>query len=175
MLEQRLDQRMLYGNPAATPPQIRGFHNTAGINVENGLDQDIPDVVLNAATKARVVGQDAADGVVLHPYDFTRVRLQKTTDGIYIWGHPSQVGPATMWGMPVVDSANEVEGAGLTGAFARQSLLVVRRGVDVQISNSHGNMFIEGKQAIRADFRAALVTIRPGAFTEMEQLGAVTP
>lgn len=175
MLEQRLDQRLLYGNPAAVPAQIRGFHNTAGINVQNGLDRDIPDVVLDAATKVRVIGQAVADGVVLHPYDFTRVRLQKTADGIYIWGHPSQVGPATLWGMPVVDSAQEVEGAGLTGGFATQSLLVVRRGVEVKVSDSHADFFINGKQAIRADFRAALVTIRPGAFTEMEQLGATTP
>lgn len=175
MLDQKLDQRMLYGNPAASPPQIRGFHNTAGINVEDATDQDTPDAVLNAMTKVRVVGQAVATGTVLNPYDWTKVRLQRTADGIYIWGHPSQVGPGTLWGAPVVDSAHEVEGAGLTGAFASQSLLVVRRGVDVQITNSHADDFIEGKQAIRADFRAALVTIRPGAFTELENIGEVTP
>lgn len=168
MLEQRLDQRMLYGNPLATPKQLRGFHNTPGLNTQSAAGLAIPDAVLLASAKARVNGQAMTDGVVLHPYDFTRVRLQKTTDGIYIWGHPSQVGPATLWGMKVVESANEEEGAGLTGAFRSQSLLVVRRGVDVQITNSHDEDFVKGKQAIRADFRCALVTIRPGAFTEID-------
>lgn len=172
MLEQRLDQRLLYGNPNATPPQIRGFHNTTNINTQDATGLAIPDVVLMAMATNRVEGQAVTDGVVLHPYDFTRVRLQKTDDGIYIWGHPSQVGPATLWGVKVVETASEVEGAGLVGAFGTQSLLVVRRGVDVQITNSHADNFINGKQAIRADFRCALVTIRPPAFTELENIPA---
>lgn len=172
MLEQKLDQRILSGDPTATPPQIRGFHNTAGINSQDATGLDTPDATLLAATKVRVTGQDVATAVVYHPNDWTDVRLMRTADGIYIWGHPSTVGPAMIWGLRVVDSAHETEGQALTGAFASQSLLVVRRGVDVQITNSHSDDFINGKQAVRADFRAALVTIRPGAFTEIVSIGS---
>jgi len=171
MIEQRLDQRILHGNPAANPPQIRGFHNTAGINQQDATGLDLPDATLNAVAKVRVEGQDRATAVIYHPYDFVRTRLQRTTDGVYVWGHPSIPGPSTMWGLRVVESAYENEGEALTGAFASQSLLVVRRGVDVQITNAHDDFFIHGKQAIRADFRVALVTIRPKAFTEILNIG----
>jgi hypothetical protein len=40
----------------------------------------------------------------------------------------------------------------------------MRRGIEVQISNSHASYFIQGVQAIRADLRAAFVVYRPTAF-----------
>ena len=41
--------------------------------------------------------------------------------------------------------------------------LVMRRDIEVQVSNSHSTFFIEGKQAIRADVRCAFVVYRPAA------------
>ncbi|MEX0843404.1 MAG: hypothetical protein WD120_03565 [Gemmatimonadota bacterium] len=43
----------------------------------------------------------------------------------------------------------------------------VRRGIEVQISNSHSDYFVKGKQAIRADMRVALVIYRASAFSEV--------
>ena len=39
-----------------------------------------------------------------------------------------------------------------------------KRGIDVQVSNSHSTYFVEGKQAIRADMRGCAAWLRPTAF-----------
>lgn len=170
MVPQKLDQRILTGDPSATPPQIRGFHNTANINAQAKGGDPITDAIYKGITKVRTQGQARATGVVFHPEDWETVRLLRTSDGIYIWGSPSEAGPDRIWGLPVVQSAHETKGKALLGAFREHSLLVVRREIDVRVSDSHGDFFIEGKQAMRADMRAALVVIRPQAFTEVTDL-----
>ena len=172
MLEQKLDQRILTGDPSETPAQIRGFHNTANINTQALGSDPVPDAVHKAITAIRTAGQARATGVVFHPENWEEVRLLRTSDGIYIWGNPSEAGPARIWGLPVVQSTHETKGQALVGAFREHSLLAVRRDVDVQVSNSHSDFFINGKQAMRADIRVALVTIRPQAFTEVTGLSA---
>jgi hypothetical protein len=47
-------------------------------------------------------------------------------------------------------------GTALVADLQNFSELSVRRGINVQISNSHSTFFIEGKQAVRCDMRAAL-------------------
>ncbi|MGL5908603.1 MAG: phage major capsid protein, partial [Phycicoccus sp.] len=72
--------------------------------------------------------------------------------------------PERIWGLQVVRAQALTENTGLVGDFANFAELAVRRGIDVQISNSHSTYFTEGKQAIRCDMRAALVVYRPTAF-----------
>ena len=69
-----------------------------------------------------------------------------------------------IWGLPVVISDALPEGSGIIGDFMNFSALHPRRDVDMQISNSHSDFFINGKQAIRADLRTAFVLFRPTAF-----------
>jgi len=38
------------------------------------------------------------------------------------------------------------------------------KGLDVQVSNSHSTFFVDGKQAMRVTFRAALPVHRPAAY-----------
>ncbi len=102
--------------------------------------------------------------MVFHPNDWQDIRLLRTADGIYIWGNPSDAGPERIWGLRVVRAQALTENTGLVGDFANFSELSVRRGIDMQVSNSHSTYFIEGKQAIRADMRAAFVVYRPAAF-----------
>jgi hypothetical protein len=56
------------------------------------------------------------------------------------------------------------------GDYRTHSYLAVKRGVDVQVSNSHSDFFIKGKQAVRADVRVAMVHLRPAAFGEVTGL-----
>ena len=91
------------------------------------------------------------------------IRLLKDSTGQYIWGSPTEAGPERIWGLPVAQSDVIAQGHGLAGDFATHTELAMRRGIDVQVSNSHGTFFVEGKQAIRADVRCALVVYRPAA------------
>jgi HK97 family phage major capsid protein len=162
MVRQRLDLQILVGN--GTAPNLRGILNVVGIQTQAKGTDPTPDAVYKAIVKVEVTGQAMANAVVFHPNDWQDVRLLRTADGIYIWGNPSDAGPERIWGLRVVRAQALTENTGLVGDFANFSELTVRRGVDVQISNSHDVFFVNGKQAIRADMRVALVIYRPAAF-----------
>jgi len=161
MLRQRLDSQILVGNGAA--PNLRGLLNVVGIQTQaKGVDPT-PDAIYKAIVKVRVTGRAMPDAVVSHPTNWQDVRLLRTADGIYIWGSPSEAGPTRIWGLPVAESDAITLGTSLVGDFGNFTELTTRRGVDVQVSNSHSTYFVEGKQAVRADIRVALVPYRPAA------------
>jgi len=162
MVRQRLDLQILVGN--GTAPNLRGILNVAGIQTQAKGTDPTPDAVYKALVKVETVGQAFANAAVFHPNDWQDIRLLRTADGLYIWGNPSDAGPERIWGLRVVRAQALTENTGLVGDFANFSELAVRRGIDVQVSNSHSTFFIEGKQAIRADMRAAIVWYRPTAF-----------
>lgn len=162
MVRQRLDSQILVGDGNA--PNIKGFLNTAGIQTQAKAADATPDAVYKAMVKVQVTGRAMPDSVIYHPTNWQDVRLLKTADGLYIWGSPSDSGPARIWGLPVVQSDAITLGTALVGDYSAHSELVTRRGIDVQVSNSHSTFFVEGKQAIRADIRVCLVVYRPVAF-----------
>lgn len=162
MVRQRLDSQILSGN--GTAPNLRGILNVVGIQTQAKGTDPVPDAVYKALTKIRVTGRAFPNAVVMHPNDWQEIRLLRTADGIYIWGSPSEAGTARIWGLPVVECDALTEGTGLTGDFSNYSELSVRKGLSVQVSDSHADYFAAGKQAVRAQLRAALVVYRPTAF-----------
>lgn len=163
MIAQRLDSQLLNGN--GTPPNILGVLNKPSIQTQARGTDNVPDAIHKAMTKVMVTGRAMPSAVVLHPNDWQDIRLLQTADGVYIWGNPADAGPERIWGRPVALSDAIAENTGLTGDFPAHSLLLMRRGLDVQVTNSHSTFFIEGKQAIRADLRVVLVVFRPQAFS----------
>lgn len=165
MLRQRLNGQILNGN--GTAPNLRGIRNTVGIQTQTLGADDVQDAVYKAIVKVNVTGGAVANAIVFNQLDWQGIRLQRTTDGLYIWGNPTEAGPERMWGLPVVFDQALASGKQLVGDFANFAELSVRRGVTVKVSDSHADYFINGKQAIRADMRAALVVYRPSAFCEV--------
>ena len=162
MVRQRLDGQILVGN--GTAPNLRGVVNTVGIQTQAKGTDPAFDAILKAITKVRITGRAAPNATVMHPTDWQNLRLTRTTDGIYILGNPTDPRPASVWGTLPVESDALTAGTSVVGDFENYSLLAVKRGIEVQVSNSHSTFFVEGKQAIRADMRAALVFFRPAAF-----------
>lgn len=162
MLQQRLDGQVAVGDGIA--PNLTGIVNVAGIQTQAKGADPTPDAVYKALTKVRVTGRAVPNLIAMHSNDWQEIRLLRTADGIYIWGNPSEAGPQAMWGLPVVASEALTEGTGLVGDFANFCGLHVKRNITVQVSNSHSDFFTKGKQAIRADLRAAFAVYRPSAF-----------
>lgn len=161
-LRQRLDNQILVGN--GTTPNLRGVNNVTGVQTQARGGDPGPDAIYKGIVKVRSVGFTEPSHVVMHPTDWQTQRLLRTADGIYVWGNPSEAGIERIWGKPVVQSTYQTLGTSVVGDFAMFSELSVRSGVEVQVSNSHSTYFIEGKLALRADFRAALIFYRPKAF-----------
>lgn len=162
MIRQRLDSQILVGD--GNTPNILGINNKGSIQTQAKSTDPVPDAVYKAITKARVTGRAMPNAVVFHPNDWQGVRLLRTSDGVYIWGSPSESGPARIWGLPVAESDAQTENTAVVGDFANFSLLVVRRGIETKVTDAHSDFFTKGKQAVRASIRVATVWTRPEAF-----------
>jgi hypothetical protein len=163
MLRQRLDLQVLAGD--GTAPNLRGTENVVGVNSQALGTDPIPDAIYKGMRMIRDTGFAEPSVVFIRPAKWETVRLQRTADGLYIWGHPSIPGPETIWGVPVAQTTAVTATKAVVGDYANFAEMAVRRGIDLQISNSHGTYFKEGVLALRADVRVAVIHYRPSAFS----------
>jgi len=162
MLRQRVDLQLLQGN--GTSPNLRGLENVSGIQTQALGSDPVPDAIYKCMRKVRDDGFAEPSHVLIQPVKWEGVRLLRTADGLYIWGHPSMVGPATIWGIPVIETTAVTSTKAALGDFTNHAEVSTRRGIDMQISNSHGTFFTEGVLAVRVDIRLAAIFYRPKAF-----------
>ncbi|MCW2767922.1 MAG: Major capsid protein [Nocardioides sp.] len=168
MLRQRLDSQVLVGD--GTGVNLLGTASVSGIQTQAKGADPTPDAIYKAFRKIRDDGFAEPSALFIRPANWEPVRLLRTADGVYIWGHPSAAGVSTIWGVPVVETVAAPATAAIAGDYANFSELSVRRGIDVQVSNSHSTFFAEGKLALRADVRVALIHYRPKAFAQITGL-----
>lgn len=162
MLKQRLDTQVLQGD--GSTPNLLGTVHKAGINTQALGADTLLDASYKLFTTIRTVGFAEPNVAFITAASWQPVMLLKTADGQYIYGNPASGGPSTLWGVPTVQTQAAVAGNLVTGDFANYAFLGIRRGIDIQVTNSHDTMFINGEQAIRADTRVVMVHIRPSAF-----------
>ncbi len=161
MLRQRIDSQLLVGT--GTAPNLRGLENVSGIQTQALGADPITDAIYKAMRKIRDDGFAEPSHCFIQPSKWESVRLMRTADGMYIWGHPSMPGPTTVWGVPVIETTAVTSTKVAIGDFANHTEVSVRRGIDIQISNSHGTYFTEGVLAVRCDVRLAVIWYRPKA------------
>lgn len=163
MLKQRIDLQLLTGS--GTSINLRGTENVSGINSQPLGSDPLADAIYKAMRAIRETGFAEPSHVFIRPSKWEQVRLARTADGLYIWGHPSVPGVETIWGVPVTQTTAVTSTKAVLGDYTNFSEVAMRRGIDVQISNSHGGYFVEGRLAIRADVRLAVLHYRPSAFS----------
>lgn len=169
MLQQRLDLQVL-GGTGVMPSGLVGTENVANIQTQALSTDSIPDAIFKLFTSIRESGFAEPTVLFIRPSKWQTVALLKTADGLYIWGHPSENGPTRIWGVPVVQTTAVTSTKAIAGDYQTHSFLAIKRGIDFQISNSHSTYFVEGKQAIRADMRCAMIHLRPSAFGQVTGL-----
>jgi HK97 family phage major capsid protein len=167
MVRQRLASQLLNGD--GNTPNIKGYATFVTQTQAKSTDP-VFDAIYKGLVKCRVNGFAEPDAIVMHPNDWQDVRLTRTADGIYILGNPADKGSETLFGLPIFQTTHETEGTALVGAFREHSQFIVRDGISLAASNSHDTYFTEGKVAIRASMRCALVVYRILAFTEVTGL-----
>lgn len=168
-VRQRLDGQVLVGD--GSTPNIRGLKNVAGINTQAMGVNPAMDAFFRAMTKVRVNGRAIPTHHLIHPLNWQDMRLQRTADGVYIFGSPTDAGPDRLWGLPVIQVEADDVGRGYTGSFLPTFCsLHELQGVVVEMGFV-GDQFVQFKRTVRASVRAVMVWNRPAAFTEVTDLG----
>lgn len=161
LVKRKLDSYILTGTGVA--PQLTGFNNLSGIQTQAKGGDTAPDAIYKGMDKIATVGFAMPSVVYIHPTNWQAIRLAKTTDGLYIWGNPSEAGPMRIWGVNVVSTTAQTLGTALVADAASHSQLFMRQDLTVEIGYDSDD-FTKGIQTVRCGLRAALVSYRDTAF-----------
>ncbi|MBY0361187.1 MAG: phage major capsid protein [Phreatobacter sp.] len=104
-----------------------------------------------------------ADGIVLHPSDWMRMRLAKNGQGDYILGAPGANVEPRLFGLPVVPTTSMQVDKFLVGNFRAAATLYDRWAARVEVATEHADFFVRNLVAILAEERLALAIKRPTA------------
>lgn len=181
-LQSTINNELLYGlrltednqilNGSGNGDDLRGILRTPDIQEyttsDSGVATDVKqDTLRRAATKAILAYFDPT-GIVIHPYDWEDIELDKGQDLHYTVSMNVTVGAeARLWRMSVVDSPAIEQGVALVGAFGLGAQLYDRMQANIRISEHHSDLFTRNAVAILAEQRLALAVKRPESFVKV--------
>lgn len=155
---------------------ILGLRKRSGIQTETAAsDEDAPDALYRALAKVQTATGLTADGVVINPADYQKLRLRRDGNGQYFGGgfFQNEYGnggidwqPA-IWGVRTVVSAAVPAGTALVGAFNAATTVYRKGGVRVESTNSHATDFTSNLITTRIEERIALAVRIPAAIVEV--------
>lgn len=163
-LDEVVEGQILNGDGAGD--NLLGLTNTPGVQ-DQPFSTDVLTTTRKARTKVEVVGLARPTAYVLNAYDWEGIELTKDGMGQYYYGGPQIIGPRRLWGLPVVVSPKQPQGAGFCGDF-RTVVLWDREEASIRVSDSHADFFIRNLVAILAELRLAMGVFRPSAICEMD-------
>lgn len=172
MIRNQIDGQLIAGD--GSTPNLRGVFNATNVQSQAKGEDPTPDAVYKAMTKVRGTspgtGFAEPSAALFNPSDWQDIRLLRTTDGVYIFGNPTESGPERIWGVPVIISSAVTENTAVVGDFANYAGLYIKRGLTVEKTNSHGSFFAAGVLAIKATMRCAAVYFRGTAFCKITSI-----
>lgn len=178
MLQAYIDGRLLYGLKLKEEAQLlKG--SGVGLNMNGILTQANiyanPGVVVQHETmidRLRIamlqaeLAEYTADGIVLHPIDWTQIELTKTDDNAYLFATPRGLAAPGLWGRPVVASQSMNHAQFLVGAFGLGAQGWDREDATITVSNHDRDNFVKNMVTILCEERAGLTVFRPEAFVK---------
>lgn len=105
-----------------------------------------------------------ADGITLHPTDWTRMRMLKDAQGRYILGDPQAAIQPALFGRPVVPTKGQAVGTFMVGPFKRGATLYDRQEAEVLVSTEDRDNFVRNLVTILGEERVGLAVKRPSSF-----------
>jgi len=140
-------------------PNATAFSDPLGLTGGTMIDTIASAILQNALANL------PADGLIVHPADWTTMRTLKTADGEYILGHPAAAVEPRLFGLPAVVTPAITQGQFLVGNFRASATIYDRWQPTVQVSTDHADFFIRNLVAILAEERLALAIKQPLALT----------
>ena len=184
MMRLRLDSQLISGD--GTSPNLEGLldagkssvGSTAYGSYAGGLGRI--GAIYGAITDIRVNAFTEPDAIVIHPNDWSQIVLQLDEDfaGTDSAGYTAKAPVFTnaggyagavanqLWGLNVVPTTAISEGTILVGKFGggEAAHVVMRQGLDIAVSDSHGENFTKNIMVIRATMRVGFPVYRQEAF-----------
>ncbi|HEX2893164.1 MAG TPA: phage major capsid protein [Marmoricola sp.] len=159
------NDQLLNGN--GTAPNIEGLLSVAGVLTRAQSTETALDTLEMALNDLRVgAAFTEATGVVMHPSDFSDLRLAKDGQQRYLLGAPTAGEPATLWGKPVVVTTQIPAKTVVVGNFAVGGEVLYRRGIVIE-TNSSGTDWTSNITRFRGEERLTLAIVRPSAFVKV--------
>ena len=177
-LASTINGRLLYElNLVRQATVISGLLGTSGIQTATwpasatftDISLDIADAIADAIADVQEESGYAADGIVITPALWKKLRTGHFNDGEYVGGGYFTQGAApTLWGLPVAISSQLTAGHILVGAFGTCASLVTKaEGVTVESTNTDQDDFVKNLMTIRAEVREKLAVRRPAGFVDL--------
>lgn len=104
-----------------------------------------------------------ANAIILNPEDCANIDLETGSDDHFISGNPRLQQVKSLWGLPVIETNAMAKGKFLLGAFDMACQWTERRGVMLEMSDSHDDNFTKDMVTLKATARAALEIYRPAS------------
>lgn len=165
----RAEEDLLLNGTGSTP-QILGFLQKSGTNSVARTTESNIDIVWAGIQACRVTGFAEPDAIVMHPNNFTPIRLYKASTGEYGFDVTSDTGGLVrLFGKPLILTTAIAQGTCLVGAFRLFSQIWRRMGITVGTGFINDD-FVKNKKTILAELREALTIYRASAFSKITNL-----
>ncbi|MBL0375213.1 phage major capsid protein [Rhizobium sp. KVB221] len=140
-------------------PQATAYSAPITLTSPTMIDQ------LGLAILQNALAEYPADGIIVHPSDWMRMRLLKNADGEYILGDPAKDTARVLFGLPVVDTTGMTIDKFLVGSFQAAATIYDRWDARIEVSTEHADFFTKNLVAILCEERLGLAVKRPTALT----------
>jgi HK97 family phage major capsid protein len=167
-------------NGAGTGSTVRGLLNRTGIQTETAVTSaaDNADALFRAMTKVQTATGLTADGLVINPADYQKLRLTKDANGQYFgggfFGGQYGVGGVSatppLWGLRTIVTAAVSAGTAVVANFNQAATVYRKGGVRVESTNSDAGKFTSNIITTRIEERVALAVRLPAAVVKVTLL-----
>ena len=169
------EEEILFGD--GTGAHLTGILETTGIqNIATdgryvALTDTLIDVVRRGITDVLVAGYQP-NAVVLHPYDWETILLEKGTDERYVWAVVTDANGSRIWGLRAVESIGARSRSDgrrelIVGDWQMGAQLLDRMDLTVMVGLID-KQFVQNMRTILAEERIALPVYAPAAFAHFQ-------
>jgi HK97 family phage major capsid protein len=175
MIELFEEAQLLRGDGVGN--NVLGLLNRSGIQeIDRTSGEPEQDAIFRAITSVETATGLSADGIVINPLDYQRIRLSKDGNGQYFGGgfFQGQYGNGVvadrppLWGLRTVITPAAVLGIAIVGAFKAATAVFRRGGLRVVSTNSDAAKFTKDIITTRMEKRVGLAVRNPTAVVEVD-------
>lgn len=177
LLDLKIKEEQALLNGDGTSNGLKGLLQRSNLQTENASSFDEnADAIFRALTKVRSATGLIADGIVINPEDYEKLRLAKDANRQYYAGGPfySPYGGAgqlaefpQLWGKRMIVTPAIEKGTAIVGAGKQGATVYRKGGVTLNTAFQNEDDFVHNLATILVEERIALAVRRPTAFVKV--------